>query len=125
MCLLTCLAMFPVTPLLAGAAAAALTPLVAAVPGSHNPNHPVRQLVSRAITNDASTVADQTFDFIIAGGGLAGLAVAARLSEWSNQTVLVIEAGPDGTQREEQIDTPGKAPYSHCRGARTEYRKQE
>lgn len=101
--------MFAVSPLLAGAAAAAaLSPFVAAAPSSHNPNHPVRQLVSRAITNDASTVADQRFDFIIAGGGLAGLAVAARLSEWSNQTVLVVEAGPDGSQYEEKIITPGQ-----------------
>lgn len=103
--------MFAISPLLAGAAAAALTPLVAALPepiGAHNPNHPVRQLAARRIINDASSISGQNFDFIIAGGGLAGLAVAGRLSEWSNQTVLVIEAGPDGTAYEDQINTPGK-----------------
>ena len=102
--------MLSIAPLLA-AGAAALTG-VAALPepiAAHNPNHPVRQLAARRIINDASSISGQNFDFIIAGGGLAGLAVAGRLSEWSNQTVLVIEAGPDGTQYQDQIDTPGQS----------------
>lgn len=36
-------------------------------------------------------------------GGVAGLALAARLSEWSNTTVLVIEAGGDGTDVQDQV----------------------
>jgi choline dehydrogenase len=84
--------MLPYIPILA--TAAALTPFASA---AHNPNNPHRRALKRAITDDASTVNGQTFDFIIAGGGLAGLAIAARLSEWSNQTVLVVEAGGDGS----------------------------
>ncbi|KII91114.1 hypothetical protein PLICRDRAFT_173018 [Plicaturopsis crispa FD-325 SS-3] len=38
-------------------------------------------------------VADKTFDYVIAGGGTAGLTLAARLSEDPATSVLVLEAG--------------------------------
>ncbi|EMD40393.1 hypothetical protein CERSUDRAFT_91113 [Gelatoporia subvermispora B] len=41
----------------------------------------------------AKDVAEKSFDYIICGGGTAGLALAARLTENPNTTVLVIEAG--------------------------------
>lgn len=37
--------------------------------------------------------ADSTYDYVIVGGGTAGLTMAARLSEDSGTTVAVIEAG--------------------------------
>lgn len=42
----------------------------------------------------ADEVSRRTFDFLIIGGGTAGLTVAARLSENPDVTVGVLEAGP-------------------------------
>lgn len=49
----------------------------------------------RDLTDDGSTHDGQTYDYIIVGGGLAGLTVANRISESPDVSVLVIEAGGD------------------------------
>lgn len=51
-------------------------------------------------------------DYVIAGGGLAGLVLASRLTEDANKTVLVIEAGNTGYEVQNKIDVPGNAYYS-------------
>lgn len=42
-----------------------------------------------------SSIANSNFDYVIVGGGTAGLVLAARLSEDPNAQVLVLETGAD------------------------------
>ncbi|KAH6655332.1 putative choline dehydrogenase [Truncatella angustata] len=48
----------------------------------------------------------QRFDYLIIGGGTAGLVVAARLSEDANLTIGVLESGPV-IDKLENVDIPG------------------
>ena len=58
---------------------------------------------------NATSFAATVFDYVIVGGGTAGLTIAARLTETPNITVGVIEAGLDRTQ-DPKVLTPGFAP---------------
>lgn len=54
----------------------------------------------------AEDFSERRFDFVIIGGGTAGLVVAYRLSERSDLKIGILEAGPDA-QGNEQVDIPG------------------
>lgn len=59
----------------------------------------------RDVIYTGATVNGQTYDYVIAGGGLAGMVLAGRLSEDSNRRVLVIEAGYDEEGRQDVTGT--------------------
>ncbi|TDL21863.1 GMC oxidoreductase [Rickenella mellea] len=59
------------------------------------------------MTNTIEDVSEQTFDYVIVGGGTAGLTLAARLVEDPNIKVVVIEAGSDHLG-DPAIETPAQ-----------------
>ncbi|KAJ7223140.1 alcohol oxidase [Mycena pura] len=61
--------------------------------------------VTAASAADASAFADTTFDYLIIGGGTAGLALADRLTAGTNFVVGVIEAGVNHPG-DKTIETP-------------------
>lgn len=61
--------------------------LADAIPTLHN--------FKRSLTNDSSSITSQSYDYIIAGGGLTGLTTASILSQGPSISVLVIEQGYD------------------------------
>ncbi|KAI0647355.1 alcohol oxidase [Trametes meyenii] len=64
-----------------------------------------RVVAATAADQTFSSAANGTYDYVIVGGGTAGLVVAARLSENPNVTVAVVEAGIHHID-EPLVDTP-------------------
>jgi len=64
-------------------------------------------LTHGASPNQECSANSSTFDFIIVGGGTAGVALATRLSQkLPDHCILLVEAGPDG-RNDQRIYVPG------------------
>ena len=58
---------------------------------------------------DVDEFVGQAYDFVVVGGGTAGLCVAARLTEDPNVTVAVLEAGENRIE-DKAVSTPSLYP---------------
>lgn len=77
-------------------------------------------VVPREVTNNAASFDGTSVDYVIVGGGNAGLVLANRLSEDSNITVAVIEAGTSGYESN-LFDSPGGTYYDSPGGPNSPY----
>ena len=71
-----------------------------------------REIARRSLTTKASDLDGNDFDYVVVGGGLAGLVVASRISEDSSLKVAVIEAGESGYDDDKLFSSPAGNLYN-------------
>lgn len=80
---------------------ALLTFAFIAARASGTPTAEIREIYARGLIGQSDV--QKSYDYIIAGGGLAGLVIASRLSEDASTSVLVLEAGKSGDEVATQV----------------------
>ncbi|CAO1620112.1 unnamed protein product [Parajaminaea phylloscopi] len=70
---------------------------------------------------DTWSKARDVVDYVIVGGGTAGLALAGRLDEDKDVTVLVLESGHGGYAQDAQIRQPNTVDYSSLAGSELDW----
>lgn len=66
----------------------------------------------RTMTTNPNDLDGQSYDYVIVGGGTAGLVLAGRLSAQSGNTVAVIEAGASGYDDNDKFTVPDADLYN-------------
>lgn len=81
---------------------------------------PTHRRHRRAVLPEGAQLDADTYDFVICGGGLAGLVLANRLTELPDVTVAVIEAGESGYDTT-QFNTPAATFYDTAAGTKYDW----
>ena len=71
----------------------------------------VHNYTRRATTGNGWDIDGKSFDYVIVGGGTAGLVLANRLSADGSNSVAVIEAGPSGYEDNDKFIVPSAMLY--------------
>lgn len=71
----------------------------------------VHNYTRRATTGNGWDIDGKSFDYVIVGGGTAGLVLANRLSADGSNSVAVIEAGPSGYEDNDKFVVPSAMLY--------------
>ena len=77
--------------------------------------------VRRSLSGKPKDIDGKTFDYVIIGGGQAGLVVASRLTEDSSLNVAVIEAGESGYDDNDMLLPPAANLYNGAVGTKYDW----
>ena len=77
--------------------------------------------VVAGVTGNGWDIDGKTFDYVVIGGGTAGLVVASRLSENKGNSVAVIEAGNSGYDDNEKFTVPAGTLYDSSVGTQYDW----
>ncbi|WFD03091.1 hypothetical protein MOBT1_001780 [Malassezia obtusa] len=86
-----------------------------------NSTEAVHTYAKREVTGNGWDLDNKSYDYVIIGGGTAGLALAGRLSADSSKSVAVIEAGSSGYENQQKFLTPDADLYDSSVGTQYDW----